>query len=69
MKKFEKPSLFLLGRQDSAVGYKDAWSIIEKYPRSTFAIVDKAGHSLQIENEKLFNSLVCEWLTRVEEFG
>jgi pimeloyl-ACP methyl ester carboxylesterase len=64
--KFDKPTLFFLGRQDSAVGYRDAWSIIEKYPRATFAVLDKAGHIAQIEQEELFNSLVNEWLDRVE---
>ncbi len=64
--KFNKPTLFLLGRQDSAVGYRDAWKIIENYPRATFAILDTAGHILQIEQEELFNSLTNDWLNRVE---
>ncbi|MFX1242933.1 MAG: alpha/beta fold hydrolase [Promethearchaeota archaeon] len=64
--RFDKPTLFLLGRQDIAVGYRDAWSIIENYPRATFAILDQAGHNLQIEQEQLFNSLVLNWLDRVE---
>ena len=64
--KFKKPTLFLLGRQDSAVGYRDAWEIIENYPRATFAILDAAGHVLQIEQEELFNALTSEWLDRVE---
>lgn len=66
-KKFDKPTLILLGRQDSGVGYKDAWSILENFPRSTFAVLDRAGHNLQIEQEELFNCLVTEWLRRVEE--
>ena len=60
--------LFLLGRQDSVVGYRDAWKIIENYPRATFAILDRAGHILQIEQEELFNSLTNDWLDRVESF-
>lgn len=64
--KFSKPALFLLGRQDSIVGYRDSWKIIENYPRATFAILDTAGHLLQIEQEELFNSLTNEWLNRVE---
>jgi len=64
--KFTKPALFLLGRQDSSVGYRDAWKIIENYPRATFAILDTAGHILQIEQEELFNSLTNDWLNRVE---
>lgn len=63
---YNKPTLFLLGRQDITVGYRDAWKIIENYPNATFAILDQAGHNLQIEKANLFNSLVNEWLDRVE---
>jgi len=66
-KKYEKPTLMLLGRQDSSVGYKDAWSILDNYPRATFAVLDKAGHILELEQEELFGSLVNEWLLRVNE--
>lgn len=65
--KFNKPTLMLLGRQDSSVGYKDAWSILDNYPRATFAVLDRAGHNLQLEQVKVFNCLVDEWITRVEE--
>lgn len=62
--KFDKPSLILLGKQDNCVGYKDSWSILENFPRATFAVLDKAGHNLHIEQEDVFNSLVNEWLLR-----
>ena len=65
--RFEKPTLILVGRQDHWVGYQDAWTILENYPRATFAVLDRAGHALQIEQDNLFNSLVNEWLNRVEE--
>lgn len=64
---FDKPALFLLGRQDSHVGYLDAIRILEGYPRATLAILDRAGHALGIEQESLFHSLMNEWLDRVEE--
>ncbi len=64
---FEKPTLILAGRQDAMVGYRDAWEILENYPRGTFVVLDRAGHNLQIEQETLFNALVNEWLNRVEE--
>lgn len=66
---FQKPALFLLGRQDSMVGYRDALKVIECFPRATFAILDKAGHSLGWEQPELFNALAGEWLQRVEMFG
>lgn len=64
--KFEKPTLFILGKQDTSVGYKDAWDILDNYPRGTFVALDKAGHNLQLEQVGLFTSLVNEWLDRVE---
>lgn len=63
-KKFDRPALILLGKQDDCVGYKDAWDILENFPRATFSIIDNAGHNLQIEQEELFNSLITEWLVR-----
>lgn len=65
---FDKPSLFLLGKQDHHVGYKDAWAILDNFPRATFAALDLAGHSLQIEQEELFHALATEWLDRCEAF-
>ncbi len=65
--KYQKPTLILMGRQDSSVGYKDAWRILDAYPRATFCVLDRAGHNLQIEQEDLFKALVREWLVRVTE--
>ena len=66
-KPFEKPTLILTARQDAHVRYKDAWEILEKYPRATFAVLDRAGHALGMEQESLFHALFHEWLDRVEE--
>jgi len=56
----------LMGRQDCSVGYRDQWRLLENYPRASFAVLDKAGHNLQIEQDVLFAALVKEWLERVE---
>ena len=66
--KFDKPTLFLVGRQDSCVGYKGLWDIMDNYPRATFAVLDMAGHNLQIEQPDVFDSLFNEWLKRVSYF-
>ena len=63
---YEKPSLIIAGRQDTSVGYQDDWSIIENYPRATLAVLDSAGHNLQIEQAQVFNALVSEWLDRLQ---
>jgi pimeloyl-ACP methyl ester carboxylesterase len=64
-KPFTNPALILLGRQDSAVGYRDQLKFIENYPRASYVVLDKAGHSLQTEQETLFTALVSEWLDRI----
>jgi pimeloyl-ACP methyl ester carboxylesterase len=68
--KFEKPVLLLAGRQDAVTGYRDTWSILEHYPRASYAVLDAAGHHLQIEQPELFSRLVSEWIARAEgRFG
>jgi pimeloyl-ACP methyl ester carboxylesterase len=63
---FEKPSLIITGRQDCLVGYRDAWNLMDNYPRSSFVVLDMAGHGAQIDQAALFNTLVNEWLDRVK---
>lgn len=62
---YMKPTLMLTGRQDSIVGYRGLWQIIDMYPRASFILLDCAGHNLQIEQENLFTETVKEWLNRV----
>jgi pimeloyl-ACP methyl ester carboxylesterase len=64
---FTKPVLILSGRQDATTGYQDAWKISDQYPRATFAVLDRAGHDLTIEQCLLFEALMENWLKRVEE--
>lgn len=63
---FEKPCVFLTGRQDHVTGYKDVYDLLDKYPRATFSVLDVAGHNLQIEQPELLNQHIVEWLHRVE---
>lgn len=63
------PTLIVTGRQDSVVGYRDAWEVLENYPRGTFVVLDRSGHFLPFEQEDLFHALVGEWLDRVEEYA
>lgn len=63
-----KPTLILVGRQDSTVGYADQWQLVEQYPRATFAVLDRAGHALPHEQPELLRALLGEWLARVAEF-
>lgn len=62
---FTKPVLILTGHQDSDVGYRDQWKLLQNYPRGTFAVLDGAGHGLAIEQASLFEALTEEWLDRL----
>ena len=65
---FPGPALIVTGRQDAMVGYKPAWKILDNYPRGTYAVLDRAGHFLDIEQAPLLHALTSEWLDRVEEY-
>lgn len=64
---FVGPSLIAVGHQDSTVGYERQMHLLPEFPRATLAVVDMAGHYLgRVERPKIFNSLVCDWIQRVE---
>lgn len=64
---YENPVLILAGRQDHSTGYRNQWEFAQEYPHASYVMLDRAGHNLQIEQPRLFQALVCEWMERVEE--
>ena len=66
-KAFEEPTLIVAARQDITVGYRDAWTILDSYPRATFAVVDRADHGWPVEKPDLLAALIDDWLARIAE--
>ena len=67
---FTGPALIVTGRQDTVTGYRDAWTLLEHYPRASFAVLDRAGHEWPLplpRHRNVFAALVGEWLERVED--
>ena len=62
------PALIVTGRQDAVEGYRQAWPVIDNFPRGTYAVLDRAGHVLGLEQPALFRALGGEWLDRVDEY-
>jgi len=66
---FGAPTLIITARQDNLCGYRDAWDLLDNYPRATFVVLDRAGHFVNIEQDALCQALMREWLDRVEEYA
>jgi pimeloyl-ACP methyl ester carboxylesterase len=62
------PTLILCGRQDEVVGYRDSLRLLEIYPRSTYVVLDRGRHDLPIDQTEVFEALVRDWLSRVNEW-
>ncbi|TMU83547.1 alpha/beta hydrolase [Bacillus sp. BHET2] len=58
----KQPALIILGKQDSICGYEDYDFLFNKFPNSTFVILDKAGHMLTIEKRDIVQQLIRDWL-------
>jgi|tagenome__1003787_1003787.scaffolds.fasta_scaffold20928791_1 pimeloyl-ACP methyl ester carboxylesterase len=65
-KPFEGPVLVCSGRQDPA-GYRRISALLDRFPRGTLAILDRAGHLLFADQPDLFRHLASEWLDRAAE--
>ena len=64
---FDKPVLFLLGMNDSVVGYEDVDRILDNYPSANIIYLYNAGHNLKIEQAKKFTSYIKDWLSELGE--
>jgi len=67
--RYDGPTLIVTGRQDTTAGYADPWSILEDYPRATYAVLDQEDHALPARARDLYHALVRNWLDRVEQLG
>jgi pimeloyl-ACP methyl ester carboxylesterase len=62
-----RPTLIVTGRHDAVVGFRDAWRLVGKFPRSTYVVLDRAEHGVPIDQQAVFAALVRDWLKRVQE--
>lgn len=63
---FQNPALIVAGRQDHIVGYRDAWNILDNFPRASYVVLDRMGHFTE-ESGAIISALMNDWLDRVEE--
>lgn len=63
---FTKPVLVVAGRQDKEVGFEEAHELALRYPRGTYVALDGAGHGLMIEQRKVLEALIINWVQKME---
>ncbi len=61
---FPAATLIVAGRRDAIAGYLSAGDLLERYPHSTLAVIENAGHAAMHERPELFGSLFVDWLDR-----
>ncbi|WP_157720359.1 alpha/beta fold hydrolase [Friedmanniella luteola] len=66
LRSFDGPGLIIVGRQDPG-GHHRLVDQLDLMPRTTLAVLDRAGHLAFAEQSRLVDVLVTEWLDRVEE--
>ena len=63
---FSKPVLFVMGRQDHWVFYKDLDIIIQNYPRASICVIDEGGHNVEYEKPEMVEVFALDWLAQIE---
>ncbi len=63
---FDRPTLIVTGRHDSATGYRGPMELVDKYPRATFAVLADAGHALPHEQPELLGALLSDWWSALD---
>lgn len=58
------PTLLILGRRDSLLGYRSQEAAAQAWSRATLVIVDDAGHALPHEKPELVKALLADLFTR-----
>jgi pimeloyl-ACP methyl ester carboxylesterase len=62
---YDKPTIILTGRRDSAVGYRAQWRLMDHYPRASYATLESAGHALPHEHPQILEAFLGAWLDEI----
>lgn len=63
----EHKTLFLLGYQDTVVGYQDMMDRLDMYPNATVSLHTNASHSFFLEQPTQFEHSMDAWLSRYKQ--
>lgn len=66
---FHPPSLIVVGKQDTVVGYEDQWHLSQRFGHAAYAALDQAGHNVHLDQPCVVRKLLRDWSRRVAEFS
>lgn len=61
----DRPVIVLAGRQDAVVGSVDQEALSRTFPRSTYAVLDRAGHNVHLDQPELVRAHLAAWAREV----
>lgn len=62
---FEKPALFVTGRQDQISGYEQVQQRLPEFPDAEFALFEGAGHLAYVEHSEEVRAHLGKWLDKM----
>ena len=64
---YHRPVLLVTGRQDAVVGFAGQWRLGQHFPHASYALLDRAGHNIQVDQPQLVRQLLRSWAADVLE--
>ncbi|WP_229051447.1 alpha/beta fold hydrolase [Aeromicrobium sp. Leaf350] len=62
---FDRPVLVVAGRQDAVVGFEDQRALADSLPHATYAVLDRAGHNVHLDQPDQARALLSGWIAAV----
>lgn len=62
---YEYPLLIMVGEYDSKLAHTLAKKWKRSNPNACLAVINNAGHCANMDNPKIFNEFVCNFLNRI----
>ena len=63
---YQQPVLIVTGKQDWVVGYHDQWELSQRFDHATYAVLDRAGHNVHLDQPHAVKALLSTWATRLQ---
>ncbi len=67
LNKYCQPTTIVVGKNDNMVGYEDSFNLYKALTNAVYISLPKAGHTLHLDQPRLFNLVFTTWLADLKE--